>query len=244
MRWRQSLRRGALLGTVALGCLVPAAASAPDPPSKVLQSILAAAGAQSSVHYTSTTDFGNEQLSFVGDAGLQDGSQSITYTKSGKTGHVVILLSGNTAYVRGDAFTLQSYMGFKPAPAQRYAGKWVRFPHTDAGFQTLAVGVTLPSVIEELALQGQLSRVPQAVVDGRQLMGVRSTDMSNGVTTIDTVYAAPQGSRLPVEDVATHGKTNLKIMFSNWNESIAIPAPNGSTAISVVRKAKSGGFVD
>jgi hypothetical protein len=244
MRLLQTLRRGALLGAVALGCVVPTAASAPDPPSKVLASILAAAGAQSSVHYTSTTNFGNEQLSFVGDAGLADGSQSITYTKAGKTGHVVILLSGNTAYVRGDAFTLQSYMGFKPAPAQQYAGKWVRFPHTDSGFATLAVGITLPSVIQEISLQGQLSRVPQATVDGRQLLGVRSTDMSNGVTTIDTVYAAPQGSRLPVEDIATHGNTDLKMVFSNWNESIAIPSPSGSTAIAVVRKAKSGGFVD
>ena len=238
---------GCLLGAATLACLLPSAASASGSPSKALASILAAARAKASVHYTSTTNFGTEQLSFVGDAGLVDGSQTITYVKSGKTGHVTVIVSGNTAYVRGDAFTLANYLGFKSAAATEYAGRWVRFPHTDKGYATLAAGVTLPSVVDELEVGGQLVNVSDTKVAGQQVFGVRGTDSSAGVTTVETIYARARGSSLPVQEVATHGNISLAITFSGWNETIAIPAPKPSVAVSVVRKAKAvpgGGFVD
>jgi hypothetical protein len=245
MRVTRPLLAGA---AAALACLLPVAATASDTPSKALASIVAAASAQASVHYTSTTDFGAEQVSFVGDAGLVDGSQTITYTKSGKTGHVTVIVSGGAAYIRGDAFTLKNYIGFAAAPATDYAGKWVRFPKTDKGYATLAAGVTLPSVVSELGLGGRLTSVPTTTIGAQQVFGVRGTDApAKGVATVNTVYARAVGTRLPVEEVATHGSIKLTMSFSNWNETIAIPAPNGSVAISVVRndkKGSGGGFVD
>jgi hypothetical protein len=238
---------GCLLGFATLACLLPSIASASGSPSKTLATILAAARAKGSVHYTSTTNFGTEQLSFVGDAGLVDGSQTITYVKSGKTGHVTVIVSGNTAYVRGDAFTLANYVGFKAAAAKQYAGRWVRFPHTDKGFATLAAGVTLPSVVDELEMGGQLANVSKTEVAGQQVFGVRGTASSAGITTVETIYASAGGPPLPVQEVATHGSISLTVTFSGWNETIAIPAPKASVAISVVRKAKAvlgGGFVD
>ena len=237
--------RPLLFGIGALACWLPSAAAAADSPSKALASILAAARTQASVHYTSTTDFGAEQLSFVGDAGLQDGSQFITFHKSGKTGHVTVIVSGNTAYIRGDAFTLVNYLGFKAAPAADYAGRWVRFPHTDKGYPTLAAGVTLPSVVAELTVGGQLSSVPTTQIAAQQVFGVRGTDSpSSGGTTVNTVYARAAGPPLPVQETATHDKINLSVIFSKWNETIAITAPRASVAIAVVRKDKGSGFVD
>jgi hypothetical protein len=239
------MRPRLLFCAAALAVVLPQAASASSSPSKVLASILAAARTQASVHYTSTTNFGTEQVSFVGDAGLQSGSQTITYTKAGKTGHVTVIVSDNTAYIRGDAFALENYVGFKATPAKDYAGRWVQFPHTDKGYATLAAGVTLPSVVGELAVAGQLSSVPTTQMNAQQVFGVRGTSSpTSGGTTVNTVYARSAGSSLPVEEVATHDKISLTMIFSNWNETIAVAAPNASVPIASVRKDKGGGFID
>ncbi len=170
------MTRRLLLGVAALACVLPSAAAAAAAPSKELASILAAARTQVSVHYTSDTNFGAGQLSFVGDAGLVDGSQVITFRKSGKTGHVTVIVSGETAYIRGDAFTLANYIGFKAAAASDYAGRWVRFPHTDAGYPTLAAGVTLPSVVGEIGVAGQLSSVPTTKIAAQLVFGIKGVD--------------------------------------------------------------------
>jgi hypothetical protein len=236
---RPSQRRG-LFVAAAAAALLPSAASAADSPSKVLVSIVTAADAQRSVHYTSDGNYGKVEVSFVADAGVDSGVQQITYRKGGTTGHVTVIVTGDTAYIRGDAFTLLNYIGFKSSAALDYADRWVRFPHTDENYEVVAAGVTLSSAIDEIKLGGQLSNVPKTNVEGQQVLGVKATFASSSGTTVDILYARAAGSPLPVQEVASRGSMRLNTTYSQWNESVVVVAPKSSTPIAVVRKIPSG----
>jgi hypothetical protein len=236
--WRH-LREGLLFAAV-LACLLPAASAAAASPTKVLASILDAGHAKSSLHYTSKGNYGAVQVNFVGDARAGEGIQQITYSKAKKSGHVTVIVSANTAYVRGDAFTLANYIGFEKAAASKYAGEWVRFPNTDTGYATVAAGVTLSAAVDELKLEGRLSRVPATTIDGRRVLGVRGTQSAAGKKSIvDTIYAQASGSPLPVKEVVTQGASSLIVNFSAWNQHFDLAAPKTSVPISEVRKASS-----
>jgi hypothetical protein len=232
--------RGSLFVAAALASLLPATVSAADSPSKVLASIVAAAHAKRSVHYTSVGNYAAAAVSFVADAGVDRGIQHITYRNSGRTGHVTVIVTANTAYIRGDAFTLANYLGFKSTPAVSYAGRWVRFPHTDRSYAVIAAGVTLSSLVDEIALGGQLSRAPVTNIGGQRVLAVRGTASSSKGTIVSTVYAAAAGPPLPVKQITTRGTLSLSMSFSLWNERIDLAAPRASVAISVVRQAPPG----
>src|SRR5438128_5395747 len=103
---RAGLRSGVALAVAVCGLAGPASASGFVSPDRLFSSALAAARAQRSVHYVSTAASRTVSVHMVGDAGLDRGIQRITYRKGGKTGHLTVLVVADTAYVRGDAFTL------------------------------------------------------------------------------------------------------------------------------------------
>ena len=170
------------------------------------------------------------------DAAAGRGIQQITYRKRGKTGHVTVIVADDTAYLRGDAFTLANYLGFAVGPAANYAGKWVRFPHSDTGYDLVAAGVTMSLTIDELDLSGTLSRVRDTTIDGQRVFGVRGTTAA----VVDTVYARATGSHLPVREVVTKGAASVTWDYSKWNEHVDVTVPKTSTPISVVRKSRAG----
>src|SRR5260370_298663 len=168
------VRGGLLLVTLAAG-VISAAAIASTSPAGLLASIMAAARAEQSVHYVSSGNYGPAEITFVGDAGVSQGIQRITFREGAQTGHVTLLVSANTAYVRGDAFTLVNYMRFMPGAAAKYAGRWILIPHTAAGYPTDAAGVRLSSTMAELKVAGHPSTVARTQIDGQRLFGVRGT---------------------------------------------------------------------
>ena len=66
----------------------------------------------------------------VGDVGAKAGIQRITYRVGKRTGHLTVVVSGAPPYMRGDAFTLESFLGFPHAGSVKYADTWLRFRHT------------------------------------------------------------------------------------------------------------------
>jgi hypothetical protein len=202
----------------------------------VLASILAAARAQRSVHYVSATSIGVVRIHMVGDAGRTTGIQQITFRKGTQMGHITVIVSANTAYVRGDAFTLVNFMGFKAAAAVKNEDVWVRIPPTDVHYASVAAGVTLYSAIAELELT-PLARVTATKIDGQQVIGVKGTTTSaTGQTAQATLYGRAAGPPLPVRDVVSQGSSaRATVTFSKWNEPIHVAAPTGAVPI-----AKSG----
>ncbi len=153
---------------------------------------------------------------------------------------VTVIVIADTAYIRGDAFALANYLGFKSTPAATYAGRWVRFPHTDRDYAPIAPGVTLSSLVDEIALRGQLSIAPITKIDGQRVLVVRGPASSSKGTIVGIVYARAAGSPLPVKLITKRGTLSLTMTFNLWNERIDRAAPKGSVVISVVRKFPPG----
>lgn len=226
--------RRALLATALLAGLAPAAASAAPTPASRLASIEKAARAQSSVHYETSGDYGSAVITFVGDAGISQGSQHITFEQGGRTGQVTVLVAASTAYVRGDAFTLQNFMGFKQGAAAAYRERWIKIPQTAAAYGPIAAGVTIGSTLDELTVVGTLSSVAEQTLGGQRVFGVRGVRKVSGTSVVVTLYARSVGSPLPVKEVAQRGKMRYVASFGSWNRKVRVTVPKGSVPISVV----------
>ncbi len=230
------VRSRVILGIVAavlLGSVSATAASASRSPSGLLLSVLAAAHHQRSVHYVSVADVGSTRLTIVGDAEVTDGAQQITFSQGGKTGIVIVIVSGHAAYLRGDRFALVNYLGFKPAPAAKYSGAWILIPSTNKLYPSVANDVTLGTSIDSLELVPPLSSVAATELNGQHVVGVRGTGPApTGVAYTGTVYAEDTGTPLPVEEVEESGTSRATITFSRWNEPVRATAPTKATRVS------------
>lgn len=225
--------RAGLTVWMMLVLLMPAAVSASISPAALLASIVAAARAERSVHYVNVGALGATRVGIVGDAGVAQGVQRITYRKAGKSGHVTVIVSSNSLYFRGDAFTLVNYMGFKAIPAAKYAGTWVLIPHTDTDYSTVAAGVTLSSAIDQLTLSKPLSGVRGTTIKGYRVVGVRGkVPFATGVTATATLYARASGKPLPVKQVVNQTNARLTVTLDGWGEHIHVTPPHKAVPIS------------
>lgn len=217
----------------ALGGLsvVPAVVDAATSPKQSLTSILAAARAQRSVHYVADATNGSFQTTLVCDVGATSGIQRITYVRGGTTGKVTVLVSNGTAYLRGDAFALRYYLGFKAAPSATFAGKWVRVPHTDRDYAALAEAVTLPSTIDELRLTEPLAFLPTQTLGGQKVIGIKGKTISKQPAQA-ALYTRAQGAPLPVGQVEVFGNALSRTRFSAWNEPVHVAVPAQAVAIA------------
>jgi hypothetical protein len=224
-----------LICAVALVC-VPSAVSASGTPAQLLASILAAARAQHSVHYVSSASLGSSDVSQVGDAGATQGIQRITFRTAGKTGRVTVMFVGGSAYLRGDAFTLVDYLGFKAGTAAAYAGRWILVPRSDRSYSTIAAGVTFASAIGELRLSAPLTRLPNTTIGGTRVIALRGKSSTAPGSVAATLYARAAGPPLPVREVAKAGTTRAVVTFSRWNEPVRLSVPASAVPISKVRQ--------
>jgi hypothetical protein len=213
-------------------CALAGPAGASAPPDRLVSSALAAARAQRSVHYVVAAVSSTVNVRMVGDAALDRGIQRITYRRAGKTGQVTVLVVANTAYVRGDAFALASYMGFSGAAATRFAGRWIKIPHTAPSYPTVSEAVRLRSTIKEITLPRPRVALPESVLNGRRVIGIRNTSMASGHRVTRTLYVRAAGLRLPVAEVTRDGGNRISVTFSNWNQPVNVSAPTGATLIS------------
>jgi hypothetical protein len=190
-------------------------------PGDLYKNTLLNAVAQQSVHYVSTSAISGNHERMVGNAARDHGSQQITFTKGGTTGHVTVVVANRTAYVRGDAFTLREYMGLPSAQAARYDGKWFFLKPPSGAYRAVAEAVTLTSFVSELAMPPPYTSVPH---------GVRSSDTRSGKTATITLYVSSGAKPLPVKQVASGPTGTISTTMGGWNRKVAITAPAGALA--------------
>jgi hypothetical protein len=227
----------AVTAAVASVGLCSAARAAPVSASKYLQTILAAASRQKSVHYVATTTNSVSSIKEVGDAGLRAGIQQITYHAHGKTGHVTIVVSGGREYIRGDVFGLAGYLGLHPRPAARFANRWVSLRASDQDYARFASAVMLPTtksvvgLVAELVLVAPLSTAAPTTIDGVHVRGVRGQLLVAGANRfITTLYAG--SSNLPVAEIGRQGSAYGTVHLSKWNEPLHVDPPAHPTPIA------------
>ena len=217
---------------------MPGAGSATTSPTARYTAIITAAGQQQSFRATSVQSgcaCGNtDRISQVTDVATNQGSQQITYTSNGQTGHVTVLVTGGNAYVLGDAFALTNYMGYKPDAAASYSNQWIQIPPTDPDFRAVSTDVTLSSSVGDLYLPLPVSLSPNRSVNGRVVIGVMGTTpaTTNSPAATVSLYARATGIPLPVEEDIVRGNYSAGLTFSHWNERLRIVAPANATPIS------------
>lgn len=225
------MRFRGIAGAVVVALLVAAGvAFAARSPGSLYASALARAKAQRSVHYSATQTFAAKSLTIVGDAAVDRGVQHVTYREGGRVGHVTVRVVAGTAYVRGDAFTLENYMGIPPALATTWAGKWLSLVSTAPDFKTVAAAVRLASTLDELKMPPPYRSAGTRTVSGRRLVGITSSFRRAGHTVTETLYVDPART-LPVEQVGRSSGIAVTSTFSRWNEPVSVSPPASAIPI-------------
>jgi hypothetical protein len=215
------------------------AADAATSPKALRAAILKAELVQHSVHYvTVTSQVGGSQGGVrardVADVARDRGIQRWTvFSKSGKPGHLTILMIHSNAYVHGDALGLE-WAGFGAGTwASQYAGKWLSIPHDSSNYLSsiyalVTRNVTIGSFARGCLPQSGLSLVT-STVGGRTMRGLRGTAPDGGVLT---TYVHQRGTPLPVGGIEAQGNGALvglgRVTLSDWNEPVIVKAPTHS----------------
>jgi hypothetical protein len=213
-------------GVFAASLLAGATAASAASPATLANRSFAVAMRQQSVHYELHSSPGTGSVTtMVCDVGRRNGVQRITFSRGGRTGHVLIRVVGRTAYVRGDAFALNGYMGFRDAGSRRYARRWIKVPHSDRAYAPIAFAATLRTEIDHLRFVGVDPPILSGRIGGQPVRVVRGT-RSGAPPDSALLYVRARGAPLPVAArvIAFSGAT-FTTRFSNWNEPIQISAP-------------------
>lgn len=221
--------RAAGLAVAALW-LSSAGAAAAVTPAHIVSAALAKARAQNSVHYISAQVSGGVSVTINGDAGRDRGIQRITYRKGGRSGHLTVLVIANTAYVRGDAFTLTNYMRIPLSTSSVWAGKWLSLAHSAPDFAEVAAAVRLVSTLAELTMPPPFRNTGTSTRLGRRVVGIESHFNRSGHAITETLYIDLARS-LPLQLVGESGTTTITGTFSRWNEPVSVAAPASAIAI-------------
>lgn len=229
-------RLGVITLVVAVAAGTAGVAIAALSPKALRASIIDAAKAKQSVHYATHEVYGNALLTITGDVATADGVQHVALKIGKQTAHVTILVSGQTAYVQGDANGLQQIQGLTKAQATQYAGQWISIPKGDKDYAQTAGDVTLGSILQSSTPHGHLTTF-KAKDHGIRVIGVRATSGTGKKKQLQVLAAKAHGSRLPLEeDEFAPGEEFIsRTVFGRWNESVQVQAPSSSTPISTVR---------
>jgi hypothetical protein len=213
-----------------------AVAYATQSPKALRASILAAAKAQSSVHYTTHEVVGNTALALTADVAAADGRQHVSFKAGKTTGHITILVLDQTAYVQGDMNGLGVVLGLTRAQATTYAGQWISIPKGDKDYGKTAAAVTLGSFLQSITPHGRLSSF-KARSHGTRVIGVRARSGKGKKKEVQVLAARAHGKRLPLEeDELSSGQEYIShTALSKWNEQVQVQAPANAVPISTVR---------
>lgn len=212
--------------TVAAGLALAA-----QSPQSELAAMRSAVSKKHSVHYVSVYSFPGRKVRMACDVGKREGIQRIKVTASGQTGPAEVIVRGSTAYIQGDAFTLQGYFGFTQAQATKYAGQWISIPRTSYAYATVSADATYESFLTLLYPQSQLE-----LYHTGKFSGVRGTAVFAGTEERVRLLAPTHGKPLPAkqyETSPTQPGTSFTT-FSHWGESVHVTAPANSVPISTV----------
>ena len=218
------------------------------------RSILAAALAQSSAHYSySEYNEGEWPSRWVGDVTADSGSQQLSVTVPGVRETVDFLLVNDVVYARGDVGGLMYGLNLTEAQATAYAGQWISIPKSDSFYGQAAADLTLSSSVEDFIPDTQMSvhtcsglvhcglgwwnprhkPGPFLALDGSASQGAFGGAMELTATT------SRKGARLPIDFQADFGEGGASGSFSKWNEPVDVQAPESATPIATVRSVRT-----
>jgi hypothetical protein len=233
------MKKSLAVAALSLAGLVPlvTSASAASPGSltglsarQVLAVTLHAANAQRSAGSVITTSVLGVTIRGVTVSGPRTGNVFIDI--NGHRGEIVYLKG--VLYVKFDAAIVRFEFS-KSVPA--VADKWISLTTASRYYRSLATGITLPSVLNQLTPAGPVTVSGPMVLDGRSVLAVSGTPnatvgLSGGTQTLYVSVTAPF---LPVAGDVTASQSGLnldiRITLKNWGIPVTVTAPRSSTPI-------------
>ncbi len=205
--------------------------TASTPATAQLRAALAAARAEPSVHFTTSTTLGARNYTVVGDAGHKLGVQTVTVTNGTKTGHVKVRLVHSDFYIEGDTYGLTTYVGMPSNLATEYKNRWIAFGPSTPDFSAIEKSMTVTAAIGQISLDGPLTMTTSTVAGAPVvvLSGTTTSLSSKGHTGPATLVVAGNGSNLPVSFTG-QGKDGTSvargsIAYSDWGEKLTVTRP-------------------
>ena len=204
--------------------------------SSLMKETLKAVAHEHSVHIAATTKgkaaTGKQAtVTIVTDAGTAVGIQHITFEQGGRSGHEIVEEVKGIGYLRGDAFTLQSFNGFSKSAAKKYAMKWMSVTKSDSGFVTLTAGVLMSTIPAEIEMPSPKLLAGTYRVAGARVKALRSKVVEGSSTFTGTLFVGATGEPLPVEQKFTSTGGGSVASFNSWNQPVHVKAPRSSVPL-------------
>jgi hypothetical protein len=229
------VRRVAAFVFLLIVCVAVAAALAlaAQSPKSLRGSIFAAARKQRSVHYVENGAAQGLRQTIVADVAPSRGIQKVGFTLQGKKGRFTVIVAGRRAYLRGNTYALDDYLGFTAAQATTYNGRWISVPPGNARYEDLAASVTLPSFLRDVYPRAPLA-FASTTIGGHEVTGVQGRNEEPGVRFAQAVFPDSKLRPVRVSDIdASRGFLDA-IRISRWNERVRVKAPANAVPITTV----------
>jgi hypothetical protein len=228
----------AAAATAAPAGATTASTNAPAQSAQSLYNAAIKAATSQAVHFESLATQSGTTLAVTGDTGADAGSQNVTVSKGSVVEHVSALVIGTTGYIQGNASALRNVIGLTSAKSNKYAGKWLSFPTSNQGLDTLVAGLKNSDVAAELQMSGPYTYGTAQTVAGHRALAIKGTvtDQSGSKIPV-TLYVPASGTALPLEQVTnpgtSKGSSNIhsSVTFTRWGEKVAQTAPAHSSSL-------------
>jgi hypothetical protein len=181
----------------------------------------AAAKKASSVHFHgSIVESGTPLKVDIRIDGAKGGTGSLTIQGA----KVEIVRVGNEAYLKGSTAFYTQIAG--AAAAQLLKGKWLKGSATSGDLAALAALTDINKLFEAaLKPTGTITKGKEATVDGRNVIGVDSSDGG-------TLYVATTDEPYPIEITQASGNSTGTLHFDEWNKMVDVKAPTNAVDVS------------
>jgi hypothetical protein len=163
----------------------------------------------------------------VTDAGRSAGRQTVTLTNAGKSNTIIAELIAGALYVKGDATILTTYLALSQETANELAGQWFGIPKSSGYYAQVAQGLTISTGMAEVTMTPSVTSSPAVTLAGVKVAVLKGTSVKSALEASfkETLYLTTANKPLPVEVTRSVQGSLGKIVFSHWNEKIALVAP-------------------
>lgn len=198
---------------------------------QILATSFAAANARGSFTTVGATTVLGVKLREVTSSGQRDG-----YGSENVNGHkgAVVFLRG-VVYAKLDPYLVKLDFGVKNS---QVANRWISVTRASRFYNSLAVGIAFPSVLQEMHPTGTLSTTPLTTINGVSVVGVsgRINPAINTSVGSETLYVATRAPFLPVQVVIEESQSGVNATITltprKWGIRVPVVAPRSFIPIS------------
>lgn len=230
MRLRFPFVMFATVLAMVVGFVVPSnAASNPlsaKSPARILSLATSAMKAAGSVHYVSTDSYGGVvQITLSTDSSMSEGVQTQKLGGGTETSRLL----GKTLYIFGDKTSYARDFGVKNT---KLANEWVLVPAPNKNYANIAVGILLPSVLQQVAGVSALKDAGLYKINGKEALAIKGSlpSPSGGSGGSQTLYVSTAAPYRPIalsdSGVVSGQKVSSDLLFSKWGEKVAVAKPS------------------